>query len=215
MATTPTPINRAPFNALVDDDGTNTKGTFWNKARIQGVLLDPVDAAIASTITAVDNSIAGSIAGQSKRLRAAEGQYSATANGYWELLTMPALSSGDVLRLVVMVGQFTQNGGPLYVNVPAGAGIIRLDDLGAPAPNLPVGISAIWDVVLHQTPLNPAGIYATAMGGVTTAVGAVRTANFTFPGAARWNVAGWQLGINIVSQVSGGIQNWSWSVQLV
>jgi hypothetical protein len=43
------PINRAPFTALVDDDGSNTIGTPWNKAAIQGVILDPVDAARAWT----------------------------------------------------------------------------------------------------------------------------------------------------------------------
>jgi hypothetical protein len=41
------PVNRAPFNALVDDDGTNTIGTPWNKAAIKGVVLDPVDASAA------------------------------------------------------------------------------------------------------------------------------------------------------------------------
>jgi hypothetical protein len=41
------PINRAPFNALVDDDGSNTVGSLWNKSAIQTVLLDPIDAAIA------------------------------------------------------------------------------------------------------------------------------------------------------------------------
>jgi hypothetical protein len=41
-------INRAPFNALVDDDGTGTTGTPWNKSAIQSVILDPVDAAIAA-----------------------------------------------------------------------------------------------------------------------------------------------------------------------
>lgn len=37
------PINRAPFNALVDDDGSGTTGTPWNKSQIAGVLLDPID----------------------------------------------------------------------------------------------------------------------------------------------------------------------------
>jgi hypothetical protein len=37
-------INRAPFNALVDDDGSNTVGTVWNKNQIKTVLLDPIDA---------------------------------------------------------------------------------------------------------------------------------------------------------------------------
>lgn len=45
------PINRAPWNALVDDNGTNTTGSPWNKAAIATVLLDPIDAAIGTWIT--------------------------------------------------------------------------------------------------------------------------------------------------------------------
>jgi len=45
------PINRAPFNALVDDDGTGTTGTVWNKAQIQSVLLDQIDALQAKAVT--------------------------------------------------------------------------------------------------------------------------------------------------------------------
>jgi len=40
-------INRAPWTALVDDDGTNTTGTPWTKDKIKTVLLDPMDAAYA------------------------------------------------------------------------------------------------------------------------------------------------------------------------
>jgi hypothetical protein len=40
-------INRAPFNALVDDDGTNTVGSVWNKTQIKNVILDPADVAYA------------------------------------------------------------------------------------------------------------------------------------------------------------------------
>lgn len=42
------PINRAPFNALVDDDGSNTVGTVWNKTQIKNVLLDPMDAFVSN-----------------------------------------------------------------------------------------------------------------------------------------------------------------------
>lgn len=42
------PINRAPFDALVDDDGTGTTGTVWNKQQIQDVILDPIDAEFAA-----------------------------------------------------------------------------------------------------------------------------------------------------------------------
>jgi hypothetical protein len=42
------PINRAPFNALIDDDGSTTSGTPWNKTQIKNVLLDPVDAFVGN-----------------------------------------------------------------------------------------------------------------------------------------------------------------------
>jgi hypothetical protein len=37
-------IDRAPWNTLIDDDGSNTTGSIWNKAAIKTVLLDPIDA---------------------------------------------------------------------------------------------------------------------------------------------------------------------------
>jgi len=40
-------LDRTWFNALVDDDGSNTVGTVWNKAQIDA-LLDSVDAALIS-----------------------------------------------------------------------------------------------------------------------------------------------------------------------
>jgi hypothetical protein len=40
-------INRAPWNALVDDPGNNLEGTPWTKDRIKTVLLDPIDVALA------------------------------------------------------------------------------------------------------------------------------------------------------------------------
>jgi len=46
-------INRAPWTALVDDSGQNLDGSIWNKAAIQTVLLDPIDAAIGPVQTGV------------------------------------------------------------------------------------------------------------------------------------------------------------------
>ena len=43
-------IDRGPWNALVDDDGSNLIGSLWNKAAIQTVLLDPIDAEIAAAV---------------------------------------------------------------------------------------------------------------------------------------------------------------------
>jgi len=42
-----TTINRTPYNALVDDDGSNTVGTPWTKNIVKTVLLDPIDVALA------------------------------------------------------------------------------------------------------------------------------------------------------------------------
>lgn len=38
------PINRAPYNALIDDSGAGSDGTPFNKTQIKNVLLDPIDA---------------------------------------------------------------------------------------------------------------------------------------------------------------------------
>lgn len=38
-------IDRGPWNALLDDDGSNLVGSIWNKAAIKTVLLDPIDGA--------------------------------------------------------------------------------------------------------------------------------------------------------------------------
>ena len=51
-------INRAPFDALVDDTGSGTTGTPWNKQAIKDVILDPVDAAIGGAWQAVPFDVA-------------------------------------------------------------------------------------------------------------------------------------------------------------
>lgn len=59
-------IDRGPWNALIDDDGSNLVGSIWNKAAIKTVILDPADAAILAasvptygTWTPIDASGAG------------------------------------------------------------------------------------------------------------------------------------------------------------
>ena len=53
-------INRGPWNALIDDDGSNLIGSIWNKTAIKDVLLDPIDAMIATgAVTFTDASGAG------------------------------------------------------------------------------------------------------------------------------------------------------------
>ena len=43
-------IDRTNYNALVDDDGTNTKGTPWSKNQVKIVLMDPIDGALAKVM---------------------------------------------------------------------------------------------------------------------------------------------------------------------
>jgi hypothetical protein len=43
-------IDRAPWNALVDDDGSNLVGSIWNKNQIKTVILDPVDALVGARV---------------------------------------------------------------------------------------------------------------------------------------------------------------------
>lgn len=52
-------IDRTNYNALVNDDGSNTVGSPWNKAAIKNVLLDPIDAASAADIAAAVALVAG------------------------------------------------------------------------------------------------------------------------------------------------------------
>jgi hypothetical protein len=54
------PINRGPFNALVDDSGNGLTGSIWNKAAIQNVLLDPIDQSIGAPWLAFSPSWYGS-----------------------------------------------------------------------------------------------------------------------------------------------------------
>jgi len=43
-------IDRTNYNALIDDDGTNTKGTPWSKNQVKIVLMDPIDGALAKVM---------------------------------------------------------------------------------------------------------------------------------------------------------------------
>jgi hypothetical protein len=55
-------MDRGPWNALIDDDGSGLVGSIWNKAQIKSVILDPADAAFAAVLgnwTPVDASGAG------------------------------------------------------------------------------------------------------------------------------------------------------------
>jgi hypothetical protein len=52
-------IDRTNYNALIDDDGTNTKGTPWSKNQVKIVLMDPIDGALAKVLPLTGGSITG------------------------------------------------------------------------------------------------------------------------------------------------------------
>ena len=64
-------LDRTAYDALVNDDSSNTVGTPWDKDRIKTVILDPVDAALALTerkvlatsVTGAQNNYAPALAG--------------------------------------------------------------------------------------------------------------------------------------------------------
>jgi hypothetical protein len=111
------PINRAPFNALVDDDGSNSLGTPWNKAAIAGVILDPVDAALTQAWQTVPFSAAN---------------FSAAAPLVWTVGSAAVIRnrytlSGKILFWSIYLSWFSGgnvlsgSAGPaLYLTLPAG-----------------------------------------------------------------------------------------------
>jgi hypothetical protein len=58
-------INRGPWNALIDDDGSGTTGSVWNKDAIKVVILDPIDLAAGGANTQVQFNDSGAWGGDS------------------------------------------------------------------------------------------------------------------------------------------------------
>lgn len=54
------PINRTPWSALVDDDGSGLIGTIVNKDLIKTLLLDPIDALVLPYTVATSSTVAAS-----------------------------------------------------------------------------------------------------------------------------------------------------------
>jgi hypothetical protein len=52
-------IDRTNYNALVDDDGSNTVGTAWTKNQVKIVLLDPIDVDLALKATLASPTLTG------------------------------------------------------------------------------------------------------------------------------------------------------------
>lgn len=169
-------IDRGPFNALVDDDGSGTRGTPWNKAQIQNVILDPVDAAIAAapgrSLTALLYSGAGSATG-------------AADENITGVTIPPGMTTADTIELfwdVWVAGPHPGSAHLALYGVGINSTFATLVDIGsgppAQGPALAgYGIGSYRIVIRASPPAYPDQFLTTVSGvvtfGATQALGAV------------------------------------------
>lgn len=142
------PINRAPYNALVDDAGTGTTGTPWNKQAIKDVLLDPVDAAIAGvSLTRLASASGSTVNTGAENLTAIALPVLALTDQV--LVHVTATYSGGTAPIVLdltIVNGATDNGG-ITLTGTTGAGDFNPNNLSAftvsVRPALPGGASTL------------------------------------------------------------------------
>jgi hypothetical protein len=119
-------IDRGPWNALVDDDGSNLVGSVWNKAAIKTVLLDPMDGALTPFVFGTPHGVAPFSAGQVDNLAG-----NATS-------TVWLLSSTLAMYLTGIVSPIAD--GTLHILINNGSNLITLAHMfGSLAPNQFIG----------------------------------------------------------------------------
>jgi hypothetical protein len=195
-----TTINRGPWNALVDDDGTDTVGTPWTKNEIKVVELDPIDAALA----AVEATRAANDA--MFLLRAASGNSAVTGFVTFDGVAIPAgqLTMLDSLRVLWNVQAAP---GPI-------TSAIRLataaEAIGTLSPTLPANGVHIGHAVIKAAPLQPTTIGVLSEGMQLSP--AQRVDNFGWTAVTvAWSGA-WNLYFQAVSVPAGTTVYWSWAV---
>ena len=169
-------INRAPYNALVDDNGTGTTGSVWNKAAIKSVLLDPIDATPATT------QVASNVVGAQPAF--APGLDSDTLIWWYGAtdMTLQGLAAGATGRRVTLINA---GGAVCYVanESPAAAVANRLINkiTGGATPIAPRGAaswvydSQQWRMTSHDqgawidVPFNVANFWAGVTAGMVGA----------------------------------------------
>jgi len=154
-------INRAPFNALVDDNGTGLTGSIWNKAAIQGVILDPADVAygpapIYGNWTPVDASGAGLVLNIQAAMYAKLGR----VMNVWVRIVMPSTANGGQCTIgglpfpaTTASALYTTYGPPLVYHIGAAQASLLLFD-GATA-------AAKTNAQMSGATILAAGIYLT------------------------------------------------------
>jgi len=108
------PIDRGPWNALVDDDGSNLVGSVWNKDKIKTVLLDPIDAAFGMWTDVPYNAA----------------DFTVVGTGGWlfpggSLTTYAVARIGNVLLVALYLSGTQITGTPTYLQVRIPGGLTQ------------------------------------------------------------------------------------------
>lgn len=103
-------IDRGPWTALVDDDGSNLVGSIWNKAAIKTVILDPTDTAIAPPWVAIPHNAAN--------YTAAAGAWTVSAANQ---ITLKYVVVGKTAYFTIMIDASTNTASTarLFLTLPA------------------------------------------------------------------------------------------------
>jgi hypothetical protein len=189
----PRSINRGPWAALVDDDGSNTIGTPWNKQAIKDVILDPVDAALAPVAQA------GSLVHVGGGVTPGTG-----VAAQIDYVVLPALRLGALVR---MSFRLYVNGTPTYLA------------LDAPGTGTILDLLALVGATGWPTWLSADVTFATIDGGQWMALtlatkGPTVYAGQTYVAGPYWTGPGIVLALNVGLPVAVNLQ-WRWSVEVV
>jgi hypothetical protein len=201
-------INRGPWNALVDDDGSNLVGSVWNKAAIKTVLLDPIDAYVG--LPAV-------------RLAAAR---SFTTNAAGENLASIVFASGQlgIHDLVMLDLQFAVNGtvpGPIVVDLygvqtgPETGGVLLICTGTQGAGDLGTNQVGQCTVVLRAPASGDPYVLSMGSGVVTIGTGQAIGRTFGALGGPVGPWAGaWKIFLRQLTGLAPGARlYWSWAVR--
>lgn len=119
------PLDRAWFNALIDDSGDGVSGTVWNKAQVDG-LLDTIDASLANVVAKSGAPVAGVIATFSDADTIGSGGLRLVGN----VISPPTLDGADNSAVIVGGGGSSAQARGAYAvlsgNEHANAGSVQL-----------------------------------------------------------------------------------------
>jgi hypothetical protein len=195
-----TVIDRGPWNALVDDDGTDTLGTPWTKTQIKTVELDPIDAALA----AVE---ATRVAGQSLQLLKAGAGITSQAT-ILNIDSVP-LSGLTMLDTLLVVWELQATGAATGNVVRLATTTEALGPLTGTLGTVPGGI------IMGRAILKPGNTQPTYL--VMTSEGlqynTATRVDYCFAGsvAANWT-SSWSLVLQSAGIAAGATLYWGWSV---